>query len=464
MRRVPTIVLFALAAMAVWVAVVFAHRQDSASEVAIYDSNPAHLWNRLHATFFIREDVPSTRLVPDALDPPLWFNTRYLLAEPSHRRAMRILDEFLGTHAENQIRDPLKRAILQRDLWAVFDWSVEREPDHVGDPAYDREKRELQARLAEVMRRVALAPEAIQELPNNYNQAVASGAFATQYDPAHRERAFLPPDLFDPHGPWVELQGPGDPEPVAEEHFRYFSGRSSFLIFVRLPGGRKAAFDYLQTLWNFPNATVPSPNYAPGSNVAPSPDLPQLPVGTQFALVRQMTLIDNQGRLVYTPITESVQIRVYRDVAGPIEPPPSGPYDSYDYAHALSGQDFYQIALSRPQLFSNKAGGLRAFGANDREFFIFNSRGPDEGTPAQYLSLDKYPPVVKECVECHFHNGAKGINSVNSRLRLLKPHQLQRDQASDAGIPFWWQDPRTIVWKHTQDNWTLLNQYWKAAR
>jgi hypothetical protein len=463
MRRAPIVVLLALAATAVW-AGVFAHHQDSASEVAIYDPNPAHLWNRLHATFFVREDVPSTRLVPDALDPPLWLNTQYLLTEPSHRRAIRILDEFLKTHAENLIRDPLKRALLQRDLWAVFDWSVGREPDHVRDPDFDTEKRELQSRLAEVMRRLALSPEAIQALPNNYNQAVASGEFPTKYDPAHRERAFLPPDLFDPHGPWVELQGPDDPEPVAEEHFRFFSGRSSFLIFMRLPNGRKAAFDYLQTLWNFPNATVPSPNYAPGSDVAPSPDLPQLPVGTQFALVRQMTLFDSQGKLVSTPITESVQIRVYRDVAGPTEPPPSGRFDSYEYAHAQSGQDFYEIALSRPLLFSNHAGGLRAVGPNEREFMIFNSAGPDEGTPAQYVSLDKYRPVVEECVECHFHNGAKGINSVLSRARLLKPHRLQRDQASDAGIPFWWQDPRTISWKQTQDNWTLLNQYWKAAR
>jgi hypothetical protein len=37
---------------------------------------------------------------------------------------LHLLDELLHTDAENLIRDPVKRALLQRDLWAVFDWSA----------------------------------------------------------------------------------------------------------------------------------------------------------------------------------------------------------------------------------------------------------------------------------------------------------------------------------------------------
>jgi hypothetical protein len=62
----------------------------------------------------------------------------------------------------------------------------------------------------------------------------------------------LPPDLFGARGPWVELEDPGNPEAVAFAHISDFSARSSFLVFLRLPGGRKATFDYLQTLWDFP--------------------------------------------------------------------------------------------------------------------------------------------------------------------------------------------------------------------
>ena len=129
-------------------------------------------------------------------------NRSICLSQPSHGLALRVLDEFLRTHAETLIRDPLKRAMLQRDLWALFDWSVQQN-SVPGRPEYKDEKRALQARLAEVMRRLALPQEQIKSLPDNYAQAMASGAFAAQYDPIQPQRIFLPPDLFDPRGPWV---------------------------------------------------------------------------------------------------------------------------------------------------------------------------------------------------------------------------------------------------------------------
>ena len=124
----------------------------------IYDPNPGQLWNRLHAAIFIRANVTSTARVPDALDPPLWPHSPYLLSQPSHERFLKILDEFLQTHGERLIQDPVKRAMLERDLWWVFDWSVEREPNRPNEPAYDKERQELQSRLAEVLRRLALTP------------------------------------------------------------------------------------------------------------------------------------------------------------------------------------------------------------------------------------------------------------------------------------------------------------------
>ena len=135
----------------------------------------------------VREDRHGTQFGADSLDPLLWPESEHLLAGPSHERALRVLDEFLQTHAENLIHDPVKRALLQRDLWAMFDWSVMR--DSVNNQ-YDKEKRELQIRSAEVLRRLALTPEEIKALPDNYAQAVASGDFAKEYDPAIPATAF----------------------------------------------------------------------------------------------------------------------------------------------------------------------------------------------------------------------------------------------------------------------------------
>src|ERR1700689_4147978 len=84
---------------------------DAETGPAIYDPDPNHLWNRLHAAIFIRADIPSTARVPDALDPPLWYHSRHLLAQPSHERILKLLDEFLTSHGERLIPDPVKRAL-----------------------------------------------------------------------------------------------------------------------------------------------------------------------------------------------------------------------------------------------------------------------------------------------------------------------------------------------------------------
>ena len=247
---------------------------------AIYDSSPSHLWNRLYAALLIREDQHGPQFGTDSLDPLLWLETEHLLAEPSHDRALRVLDEFLQTHGENLIHDPVKRALLQRDLWAVFDWSVQQSPGK-DRPQYDKQKHELQVGLAEVLHRLALAPEEIKGLPDTYAQAVASGAFAKQYDAGHEDLPFLPPDLFDPRGPWVRIQpSPESDSGMAKIHMWNLSGRSGFLVFVRLPEGRKATMDYFQSLWNFPQPWVAEPSFA-ADQARQNPDRPSFPAGTE---------------------------------------------------------------------------------------------------------------------------------------------------------------------------------------
>jgi len=412
--------------------------------------------------FFVREDLPDTSRVPDALDPPLWLNTSYLLSSPSHERALAILDEFLKSHAEKLIPDPAKRAILTRDLWAVFDWTVERESDRPDEPAYEKEKRELQSRLAEVMRRIALTSEEIRSLPPSYAQAVASGEFAKEYDPEHRDRPFLPPDLFAPRSSWVELfsQGAGfDSGQIAAQHANAFS-RSTFMVFLRLPGGRKATFDYIRSLWDFPQPWIPRPDDKRGEQTSINLQLPQFPAGTQVALVRQLMLFDNGGELLGTPITESVQIRVYRRIE-----PARDSFHNLEEQREASGQDFYEFVLSRPQLFAGNGGGLRSVRRKEKEFGMFQFFGPDKGSPAQRVGLDRYAPILDECVECH---RGTGINSVNSREHLLKPYWLEHDYPENGPIPAnsnpWWVDETGVSAKQKRYDWGLLNGYWISRK
>ena len=138
--------------------------QTPGISVAVYDGRPTHIWNRLYAALRVREDSQGNRYGEDSLDPMLWRESEHLLSQPSQGLALGVMDEFLRTHAETLIQDPLKRAMLQRDLWAVFDWSTQQY-SAPGRPRYKDEKRALQARLAEVMRRLALTQEQIKSLP-----------------------------------------------------------------------------------------------------------------------------------------------------------------------------------------------------------------------------------------------------------------------------------------------------------
>lgn len=458
MRRVVIIVFSSLAVMAFFAAVVSARRSSgSEARVVIYDPNPAHLWNRVYSTLRVREDKHGNRFGEDSLEPPLWTESEHLLSEPSHKLATQVLDEFLRAHGETLVHDPIKRAVFIHDLWAVFDWSVAQLPAR-DPPPYDKEKQELQTRLAEILRRIALTPDEIKSLPDNYAQAVASGAFAKEYDPARPTLAFLPPDLFDPHGPWVCIQpSPESDSGVARMHIFSVSGRSGFFVFVRLPTGRKATMDYFQQLWNFPQPYVPGPTSA--SDQAPvNPDLPSFPAGTEVALVRRMTLFDNQGDLTASSVTESVQIRVYRATTTAEERDFTG---GLDYVIKHSGQEFFEFKLSRPLLFSAKNGGLRAVARDEKEFSTFQTQGDDpieEKSPKPKFADTL--PELQTCVWCH---SGGGVRSLNSRSNLLKPNRMQQEPRNTDYGPIYWGDQASIEWKQSHFDWGLLNGYWKAG-
>jgi hypothetical protein len=403
---------------------------ESSYGCCVYDSDPEQIWNRLFSIMFIRQYKGGAYGV-DELDPLFWPATKFLLDEPSHQGAIHVLDEFVRGQAQNK-SDPVKRVMLERDLWAVFDWSALSNTDH------PEQRRELQIRLAEVMHRIALSKNEIASLPDNYKAAVESGEFAQQYDPGHRDRAFLPPDLFQAEGDWVCITGSLG-APVAKLHTMTFSGRSRFIEFIRLPQGRKATLDYLHALRDYldPQGRQPMGDRIMLSSSA----VPQFPAGTQLALVRQMNLFDHDGSLVSAPITESVQIRVFHNV------PANGPNWQYDQNAAATSQDVYEIKLNRTNLFAGKSGGLGAVTRNDQDFRILQSHGFDFDGPVRTLD---------GCAKCHT---GSGIYSVRNIASLLKPSQAQGG-ATDA---YRNEATTTLFWKRDRYDWGLLNGYWKIV-
>src|SRR5215468_7824512 len=164
MRRIAVLAAILLAAAA-WRASTSA--AQPAVAVSIYDPDPSHPWNRLYAALLVRQDATGASFGANSLDPPLVSGSRHLLEQKSHRTAILALDEFLQCHAEKLNDDPVKRALFVHDIWTVFDWAVQRTP-LASDETFDTEKKELQIRLAEVLRRLAMTSREIELLPDNY--------------------------------------------------------------------------------------------------------------------------------------------------------------------------------------------------------------------------------------------------------------------------------------------------------
>jgi len=258
---------------------------------AIYHPDPKNIWNRAFCHLYERQtETDTTRCGYDELNA--WPHTARLLKGPSHAKALALLDELVSLREGKPITDPLKRAVLQHDLWTIFEGT--RRDDSW--PAI-----RLQKALVKGMQRLALSRREIDSLPDNYLSAVRARAFPAQYDPSNPDQPFLPPDLWDPKGPWVLISSiiGGVAAPF---HVKGFHTPSLFFVFLKLPDGRQTTLDYLKRL-NQASDT------APGEIGA----LPPLPQGTMVALARTMFVVSDKAYPYPTPITESIQIRVYRE-------------------------------------------------------------------------------------------------------------------------------------------------------
>ena len=401
--------------------------------LTIFDPDPKHIWNRTYSCLFIRQSADGKKYGADVLDPLLWPATQHLLNDDSHRRAVACLDEFLHSHAERALRDPLRRAILQHDLWAVFDWAAAGED-------LPRQRRELEIRLAEAIRRLALTADQVHALPNTYADTVAAQRFPAEYDPHAPQQPFLPPELFRSDGPWVCLTSRSE-SPTAIVHF---SGRSRFLVFMRLPGGRDATLAYVRKLGS--SSEPPLRSTQSGATLL-NLALPQFPVGTEVALLRQAIIIDTDGKLLPTALTENVQLRVYHAITSGTQ------YINYINGPSSHDQDFFEFRISRPDLFAGHSGGLSAVGPSQTEFATFSTHGMD---------WDGQGVILERCRACHADSG---IHSVQSRIQWMKKPSdsgghLNRDPGDD---PIAWETNVTITRKEQQPEFKMLQRLWHGT-
>src|SRR4029077_9196492 len=91
---------------------------------------------------------------------------------------------------------------------------------------------------------------------------------------------------------------------------------STFTIFLRQPEGREQTLKYVDQLSEW---------LKKGAKGGPA-RVPQFSANTQFALVRRTLLLDDQGEIRPTPLTEQVQLQILHDpTTAPRRPALTGP-------------------------------------------------------------------------------------------------------------------------------------------
>jgi len=421
-------------------------------EVALYDESPAHLWNRLHASLFVRTAPDGTTWGHDRLDP---FMCRSVVGEPE-KTALATLKEFLEKGGESLVPDPVKRAILQRDLWAAFDGAVWHQKEWHPSDELRKYLSELRPRLALAIRRLAPPAAEIAQLPDTYALAVDSKAYAEACDAARPERPFLPPDLLAPEGPWICLASESDPGPLAANHALIVGGRSSFLVLLRHPDGRQKGLELVKRV----------NERGKGAKDASSVHFPSVPPGAVFALVRRMALPNAAGEPTVTPITESVELRVH---LGKVKTKERAIGDQYSFP-----QDVYRFALHRGRLFRNQAGGLTATGPDEKDvaFDLFNRRHTDfveekDGSDrpgAIRAGSVVTSAILKSCASCHAYPTWGGRAEEDWSMQSAWSITRFRQQGSPlplAAVPLAREQERTLRWKKAQADWTALREAWK---
>jgi hypothetical protein len=413
---------------------------------SVYDEDVSHLWNRVHATLFVRVGPDEIFYGQDRFEPLLWTQSKHLLEPVSHGRAVTVLDEFLANDGEKLINAPLPRALLQRDLWMVFNW-LEGTHRDFAEPNFDTEamlkaQQQLRRRIVAMIGRLTLTHTEIQNLPDNYQTAANSERFARRFDSGHPDQPYLPAELFKDDGPWLcigRTDGPTAPQHLRDEN-PYTN--SAFVTFIRLPAGRAATVNYVKQLLNFdPPLLVQNPDRKDrrAFPFMPNPRLPQFPKGTELALVRRALLIDSSHRVVASPLTESVQMRIIRDDVPALTKQvlaDSTIFSSEGMQRSSAWQTFHEIRLSRTQLLAGIAGGLRAVAADERDFKTgFNAHMWDEfERPLRGQSFrDRSRPftVKEQCFFCHSMPGVYSFNSFKGDFR-----NAMRRKDGDQERPF----------------------------
>jgi hypothetical protein len=374
--------------------------KTNAVESTLFDPDPTHIANRVYRALYAwKGDEERT--------PMHWPKQKLALDIENLKSA---LDELLQLDVRKEFADPLKRVFLQRDLWMMFDWMAQQ--------AGAQENPVLQRKLARCIQHLALGQAQLRQLPDNYNDQLMTDAYPVEFDHGNPNTPYLPGGLWMRSGPWVMVGDRDTKRVLTSQHLDFFRGHTAYMVFIRLPAGRQATVNYLSSL----------------TTAAMAHDtLPQLPEGTQVALVGQVMAIDDKCLPFPTTITEEVQIRVYRQ-----------PRKSLTMAN--DAQARFEFRLDRSALFAHKAVTLKPIGQKEMDWEFINYLGQKKD------DSEGKAPIMASCFDCHNEAGVDSFKTF-SQMRGGHVRLITLTKRSD-------EVGKTVTWKKRQLDFQLLQQFW----
>ncbi len=179
--------------------------------------------------------------------------------------------------------------------------------------------------------------------------------------------------------------------------------------------------------------------------------MPQSPPLTKFALVRRANLIEADGAVVPSHLTESVQVRTILTV----EP-----------NHSSGGKQAFAEFRLDPQKLLLIQGSLTPLGADELAFsMVFRDHDTLESplsanvvAARSHVGPAGQVPVMQSCFACH---SRPGIFSMNAYIQFFQPHATLRPPDLHEGDDAPWY---TAQWKEQQYNWGLLQAYWGLSQ
>lgn len=273
----------------------------------IYSSDPNDSWNRIFYFLFSRRleirlsndfpegapfvDKVSTRSFErdevgdraiDPLYPGILVNTGELviLTDAAYPEFAKSLSDALNDAVP---RSNVARALMQNDLWGAYDVLFYREVDPF-EAEFGQRRRAFLDLIAKLIKKIALTPEEIKALPDNYSAAIRDDSLA---------------DVFRKDSGWIEVQWFPGREHDSSAGFRRVS--RVFLKPAHPP----------RDMRKFLNAQRGRDDDSFGRATNPVADLDGV------ALVTQLLVIDTEGNPRPTTLTSEVQVRHFeRDDKG----------------------------------------------------------------------------------------------------------------------------------------------------